>query len=60
MLTVTKLAKTCNISRSTILYYEREGLLKPTLRSENGYRWYGEPELKRLKGIIQFRSFVSQ
>ncbi len=57
MLTITKLAKACKISRATILYYEREGLLKPTLRSENGYRWYGKKELVRLKDIIRFRSF---
>ncbi len=57
MLTVTKLAKTCKISRATILYYEREGLLKPAIRSDNGYRWYGEAEIKKLKNILQFRSF---
>jgi DNA-binding transcriptional MerR regulator len=57
MLTVTKLAKTCKISRATVLYYEREGLLKPTLRSDNGYRWYGEAEIKKLNDILRFRSF---
>ncbi len=57
MLTVTKLAKTCKISRATILYYEREDLLKPTLRSDNGYRWYDEAEIKKLKDILRFRSF---
>ncbi|REL37388.1 MerR family transcriptional regulator [Thalassotalea euphylliae] len=57
MLTVTKLAKTCGISRAAVLYYEREGLLKPKLRSENGYRWYGDTELQRLKEILRFRSF---
>lgn len=57
MLTVTKLAKACGISRAAVLYYEREGLLMPKLRSENGYRWYSEKELKRLKDILRFRSF---
>jgi len=57
MLTVTKLAKKCKISRATILYYEREGLLKPTLRSDNGYRWYGDAEVKKLNDILRFRSF---
>lgn len=57
MLTVTKLAKTCDISRTTVLYYEREGLLAPKLRSENGYRWYGDAELQRLKEILRFRAF---
>lgn len=57
MLTVTELSKKCNVSRATVLYYERKGLLKPATRSVNGYRWYAEAELKRLKKIISYRSF---
>ncbi len=57
MLTVTELASTCGISRSTLLYYERHGLLAPALRSENGYRWYSENERRRLQDIIRYRSF---
>ena len=57
MLTVTQLARQCGISRATILYYEREGLLCPSHRSENGYRWYGEKEIERLKAIVSYRSY---
>lgn len=57
MYTITKLAKLGDISRTTILYYEREGLLLPTLRSSNGYRWYDEQALSLLKRITSFRSF---
>ena len=57
MLTVTQLARECGISRSTILYYEREGLLTPASRSENGYRWYGNKEIERLKSIVSYRSY---
>ncbi len=57
MLTVTQLAKRCNISRATILYYERQGLLLPTLRSNNGYRWYGDGEIERLEAIVAYRSY---
>lgn len=57
MLTVTKLAKTCGISRASVLYYEREGLLEPKFRSENGYRWYGDVEVQKLKDIVRFRSY---
>lgn len=57
MLTVTQLAKAYNISRTTILYYERAGLLLPNCRSDNGYRWYGEKEQTRLESIISYRSF---
>jgi len=57
MYTVSKLAKKFGISRSTILYYEREGLLEPTNRSDNGYRWYGDKAIKRLESIVAYRSF---
>ena len=57
MLTVTQLAKRSHISRTTILYYERAGLLCPKTRSENGYRWYGDSEIKRLESILAYRSF---
>jgi len=57
MLTVTKLAKRFNISRTAILYYERQGILQPSYRSDNGYRWYGEAEIKKLKSIVTYRSY---
>ena len=57
MLTVTQLAKACNVSRTTVLYYERVGLLMPATRSDNGYRWYGEKERRRLESIMSYRSF---
>jgi len=57
MLTVSKLARKFNISRATILYYEREGLLKPASRSDNGYRWYGKDEIERLSSIMAYRSY---
>ena len=57
MLTVTQLAKTCDISRTAVLYYERAGLLCPKTRSENGYRWYGNEEIKKLQSILAYRSF---
>lgn len=57
MLTVTQLAKVCNVSRTTVLYYERVGLLMPATRSDNGHRWYGEKERRRLESIMSYRSF---
>ena len=57
MLTVSQLAKRYHISRTAILYYEREGLLMPGCRASNGYRWYGEKEQERLEAILAYRSF---
>lgn len=57
MLTITQLARKYKISRATLLYYEREGLLMPAYRSSNGYRWYGPVEMERLEAIVAYRSY---
>lgn len=57
MQTVTQLAKLFNLSRTTILYYERVGLLAPNFRAANGYRWYGEKEVQQLTNIVAYRAF---
>ena len=49
MLTVTKLAKSCNLARSTVLYYESIGLLRPPRRSDGNYRVYASQDLDRLR-----------
>ena len=55
MLTVTKLAKSCNLARSTVLYYESIGLLRPPRRSDGNYRVYASQDLDRLRQICTFR-----
>jgi DNA-binding transcriptional MerR regulator len=55
MLTVSKLARACGLSRGTLLYYESIGLLKPVSRSAAGYRRYGEQDLRRLRQICVYR-----
>jgi DNA-binding transcriptional MerR regulator len=55
MLTVTKLARRCGLSRSALLYYESVGLLHPALRSTGNYRCYGEKDAERLRQICFFR-----
>ena len=55
MLTVSKLARGCGLSRSTVLYYESIGLLKSAARSHGNYRTYGEKDLCRLQQICMYR-----
>lgn len=55
MLTVTRLARRCGLSRSTVLYYESIGLLKPSGRTAGNYRQYGEREVARLRQIRAYR-----
>ncbi len=54
-LTVTRLARACGLSRSTVLYYESVGLLRPARRSDGNYRVYGEDELARLREVCVYR-----
>ena len=56
MLTVTKLARSCGLSRTAVLYYESVGLLRPAGRTEAGYRRYGDAEVTRLRQISAYRS----
>jgi MerR family transcriptional regulator, thiopeptide resistance regulator len=56
MLTVTRLAKCCGLSRSTVLYYESIGLLRASARSPGGnYREYTEKDVERLRQICAYR-----
>jgi len=53
--TITAFAKRFGLSRSTLLYYDRIGLLKPTGHSEAGYRLYGKEDAERMTRIDTFR-----
>jgi DNA-binding transcriptional MerR regulator len=54
-MTVTRLARSCNLSRSTVLYYEFIGLLKRPIRTSGNYRSYSERDLDRLRQICFYR-----
>jgi len=53
--TVSKLARLFDLSRSTLLYYDRIGLLTPSERTSSGYRIYTEGDLNRLDRICSLR-----
>ena len=55
MNTIGKLALEFGISRSTLLYYDSIGLLKPDKRSEKRDRLYDETERQKLEQIIAYR-----
>lgn len=55
MFTIGQLAKRFKLSRSTLLYYDRIGLLHPSGRSESNYRLYSDADAARLKQINLFR-----
>jgi MerR family transcriptional regulator, thiopeptide resistance regulator len=54
-LTVTRLARECNLSRTAVLYYESIGLLRRPRRSDGNYRVYTARDLDRLRQICAYR-----
>jgi DNA-binding transcriptional MerR regulator len=52
---ITEVARHFGLSRSTLLYYDRIGLLKPSARSRAGYRLYSSSDRKRLASICSYR-----
>ena len=55
MWTVTKLARSCGLSRTTVLYYESIGLIEAAARTQGNYRRYGEKDVSRLRQIRGYR-----
>ena len=53
--TISKLARAFGLCRSTLLYYDRIGLLPPSGRLASGYRYYSNGDYQRLKRICHFR-----
>jgi len=52
---ISRLARRFGLSRSTLLYYDRIGLLRAGSRTSAGYRRYGAAEERRLRRICELR-----
>lgn len=57
MRTVKEISDLTGISVRTLHYYDEIGLLKPTDKSEAGYRLYDDKALETLRQILFFREF---
>lgn len=55
MKTVNEVSKLTGVSRRTLQYYDKIGLLRPTEYTESGYRLYDDAALERLQQILLFR-----
>jgi len=55
MLTIGQLCKRFRLARSTLIYYDKLGLLQPSGRSEANYRLYTDADIKRLEQICRYR-----
>ncbi len=52
---ISQIARARGLSRSTLLYYDRLGVLRASGRTGSGYRYYTEKDLGRLKRIGELR-----
>lgn len=57
MRTVKEISNITGISVRTLHYYDEIGLLKPTDKSDAGYRLYDNKALEQLQQILFFREF---
>ncbi len=55
MYTITRLARQFDLSRSTLLYYDRIGLLRPSGRTRANYRLYTAADRRKLERICTYR-----
>ena len=51
MLTIGKVAALADVTPDALRFYEREGLISPTTKSEGGYRLYDETVVQRLRFV---------
>jgi MerR family transcriptional regulator, thiopeptide resistance regulator len=55
-LTISRLARRYGLARSTLLHYDRVGVLKASAQTPAGYRLYGAEAQARLARIVELRS----
>lgn len=48
-------AKKANVTLRTIRYYDKQGILKPSLVDENGYRFYTDADFAKLQKILSLK-----
>lgn len=55
MFTIGKLAKRFGLSRSTLLYYDKLGLLCPSSHTKGDYCYYSQEDVERLERICSYK-----
>ncbi|MDF2179883.1 MerR family DNA-binding protein [Aliiglaciecola sp. CAU 1673] len=53
---VAQLADALNISRDTLRYYVRIGLISPNRSQDNGYQQFGAQDVRRMKFVLSARA----
>lgn len=52
---ISELGAAFGLSRSTLIYYDKQGLLTPSARTEGNYRQYSQKDYDRLTKIMTYR-----
>jgi DNA-binding transcriptional MerR regulator len=56
METIGRLARRFGLSRSTLLYYDSLGLVRPSERTPSNYRRYSAADVARLEQVMRYRA----
>ncbi|SHI80480.1 MerR family transcriptional regulator [Parasporobacterium paucivorans] len=56
MLTISEMSQIHDISRQTLIYYDKINLFRPAFVDENGYRYYSSMQIPLLKEICFLKS----
>lgn len=54
LLTVGEVAEILGINKNTVLYYDREGIIK-AIRNESNYRFYDKKKIKNFESVLKLR-----
>ncbi len=54
---IKEISDLTGISMRMLRHYDKVGLLKPSMRAYNGYRWYSEQDLVLLQRIVALKFF---
>lgn len=54
LLTVGEVTEILGVNKNTVLYYDREGIIK-AIRNESNYRFYDEKKIKNFKSVLKLR-----
>lgn len=54
--TISEIAEFFNISRQTLIYYDKINIFKPAFIDENGYRYYSRDQFSELSFIISLKN----
>ncbi|MCF1427337.1 MAG: Zn(2+)-responsive transcriptional regulator [Shewanella sp.] len=56
MYRIGELARLCKVKADTLRFYEKHGLLPPSMRTDSGYRLYTEQDANRLRFILRAKA----